>query len=78
MLIRPLTSAVALLLGTGVWGLNSVVLAGTALPPIPVAPKPPVPVTPEINMGLLLAPIAIAILLVATRQMWPKRGTQKS
>jgi hypothetical protein len=46
---QSLTSVLALLLGTSVWGLNNAVLAGAALPPIPVAPKPPVPVTPEMN-----------------------------
>jgi hypothetical protein len=75
---RPFTSAAALLLGTSVWGLNNAVFAQTTTTLQGLIPPKPVPATPEVNMGLVMAPIAIAILLFATRKMWRKRAPQKS
>ena len=66
-----LTSGVALVVGLGALVLSKTAAAGT-IPQLPVLLPPhhdAPPVVPEVNTGLVLLPIALAILLFSSRHL---------
>jgi hypothetical protein len=68
-------AATTLIVNTSALAQNS---AGPRLPTGPTVPTlPRVPVVPEVNAGLVLIPIAIAILLLASRQLLRRRTAQQ-
>jgi hypothetical protein len=75
-------SAVALVGGLGALVLNQTSSAGAAInnwhppgfPPWPPHHNPPV--VPEVNTGLVLVPIVLAIFLFTSRRLWRQRSVQ--
>ena len=73
-----LRSASALLLSASVFALNHSAAAqsGLKLPWPPLHP-PKHPVVPEVNTGLVLIPVIIAILLLSWRHLWQHREAHR-
>jgi len=68
-------AATTLIVNTSALAQSSI---GPRLPTGPTVPRlPRVPVVPEVNAGLVLIPIAIAILLLASRQLLRRRNAQQ-
>jgi hypothetical protein len=85
-LIWIITSVVGLTVGVSALVLNKSVSAGTTgtgnwvLPKLPMLPQLPhhnaPPAVPEVNTGLVLLPIVLAILFFASRHWLGRRGLE--
>jgi hypothetical protein len=72
-----LTSAATVLLGAGAFTFNSPALAQQAIKVPPILPTPPkLHIVPEMNTGLILVPIVIAILLFSSRRLLRRSAAQ--
>jgi hypothetical protein len=69
------TSAIGLVLGVGALLLNKPALADTAEHWHHHCPDPP-PAVPEVNTGLVLLPIVLAILLFTSHHLLRRRGME--
>jgi hypothetical protein len=69
-------SAIWLVVGVGALLLNKSALADTALHWHHHHHHDPPPAVPEVNTGLVLLPIVLAILLFASRHLLRRRGLE--
>jgi hypothetical protein len=74
-----ITSTVGLAVGVGALVLSKSsgypVVTGPVLPHLPITlPQHPPPAVPEVNAGLVLLPIVLAVLLFTSRH-WLRRGS---
>jgi nitric oxide reductase large subunit len=70
-----ITSAIGLVVGVGALLLNKSALADTALHWHHHHHDPP-PAVPEVNSGLVLLPIVLAILLFTSQHLLRRRGLE--
>jgi hypothetical protein len=78
-----ITSVLGLTVAVGAYALNKADSTGhfigiklpISLPNFPPQHQTP-PAVPEVNTGLVLLPIVLAVLLFTSRQLWRRRGVE--